>query len=121
MLFIRGEDSAVRAQWAGKPLIWHIYPQAEQAHLPKLRAFLDLYCADLPPAAAQAQQALNLAWSDATQPANFDELWAAWWAERAVLAQHAQTWQQRQANLLDLAQLLVTYSRNAVEKHALIS
>ena len=121
ILFIRGEDSAVRAQWAGKPLIWHIYPQAEQAHLPKLQAFLDLYCADLPPAAAQAQQALNLAWSDATQPAHFDELWAAWWAERAVLAQHAQTWQQRQANLLDLAQLLVTYSRNAVEKHALIS
>ena len=118
ILFVRGEDSAVRAQWAGKALIWHIYPQAEQAHLPKLQAFLNLYCADLPPAAAQAQQALNLAWSDATQPANFHELWAAWWAERAVLAQHAQTWQQKQANLLDLAQLLVTHSLKAIEKQA---
>ena len=39
MAIVRGEDSFVRAQLAGKPLLWHIYPQAEQAHLPKLHAF----------------------------------------------------------------------------------
>lgn len=39
MLLIRGEDSFVRAQWAGKPFLWHIYPQAEHAHLDKLHAF----------------------------------------------------------------------------------
>lgn len=38
--FVRGEDSFVRAQWAGKPFIWHIYPQDEQAHMVKLKAFL---------------------------------------------------------------------------------
>ena len=38
--FVRGEDSFVRAQWAGKPFVWHIYPQAEDAHLAKLDAFL---------------------------------------------------------------------------------
>src|SRR3546814_2746608 len=32
---VRGEDSLVRALWAAKPLIWQIYPQAEQAHLDK--------------------------------------------------------------------------------------
>ncbi len=26
--FVRGEDSFVRAQWAGRPFIWHIYPAA---------------------------------------------------------------------------------------------
>ena len=40
---VRGEDSFVRAQWAGKPFIWDIYPQSDQAHEIKLDAFLDLY------------------------------------------------------------------------------
>ena len=40
---VRGEDSFVRAQLAGKPFIWHIYPQADFAHEAKLAAFLDLY------------------------------------------------------------------------------
>ena len=39
--FVRGEDSLVRALWAGKPLVWHIYPQDDGAHVPKLQAFLD--------------------------------------------------------------------------------
>ena len=40
---VRGEDSFVRAQLAGKPFLWHIYPQEDQAHEAKLAAFLDLY------------------------------------------------------------------------------
>lgn len=39
--FVRGEDSLVRALWAGKPFVWHIYPQPEDnAHHAKLNAFL---------------------------------------------------------------------------------
>ncbi|HSI56580.1 MAG TPA: elongation factor P maturation arginine rhamnosyltransferase EarP, partial [Ideonella sp.] len=37
---VRGEDSFVRAQWAGRPLLWHIYPQHDAAHDAKLEAFL---------------------------------------------------------------------------------
>jgi uncharacterized repeat protein (TIGR03837 family) len=37
--FVRGEDSIVRGIWAGKPLIWQIYPQTENTHLEKLRAW----------------------------------------------------------------------------------
>lgn len=51
---VRGEDSFVRAQLAGKPFIWHIYPQEDRAHEVKLAAFLDLYLNDAP-------QALRLA------------------------------------------------------------
>jgi uncharacterized repeat protein (TIGR03837 family) len=40
---VRGEDSFIRAQLAGKPFIWHIYPQEDRAHEIKLAAFLDLY------------------------------------------------------------------------------
>lgn len=38
-LIVRGEDSFVRAQLAGKPMLWHIYPQDERAHEVKLHAF----------------------------------------------------------------------------------
>ena len=39
--FVRGEDSLVRALWAGAPLVWQIYPQDDDAHHVKLEAFLD--------------------------------------------------------------------------------
>jgi uncharacterized repeat protein (TIGR03837 family) len=38
---VRGEDSLVRALWAGQALVWHIYPQDDLAHHAKLQAFLD--------------------------------------------------------------------------------
>ena len=38
---VRGEDSLVRALWAGQALVWHIYPQQDDAHHLKLEAFLD--------------------------------------------------------------------------------
>ena len=39
--FVRGEDSLVRALWAGKALVWQIYPQDDDAHHIKLDAFLN--------------------------------------------------------------------------------
>jgi uncharacterized repeat protein (TIGR03837 family) len=39
--FVRGEDSVIRALWAGKPFVWQIYPQHDGAHHVKLEAFLD--------------------------------------------------------------------------------
>lgn len=38
---VRGEDSLVRALWAGQPMVWHIYPQHDNAHHDKLNAFLN--------------------------------------------------------------------------------
>ncbi len=38
--FVRGEDSFTRAQWAGKPFVWQIYPQHDDAHHSKLEAFM---------------------------------------------------------------------------------
>ncbi len=40
--FVRGEDSIVRAIWAGKPFVWQIYPQDDGVHSVKLDAFLDM-------------------------------------------------------------------------------
>jgi len=38
--FVRGEDSLVRAIWAGRPFVWHIYPQHDGVHADKLEALL---------------------------------------------------------------------------------
>ena len=38
---VRGEDSFVRAQWAGQPFLWQAYPQHDGAHQAKLVAFID--------------------------------------------------------------------------------
>jgi len=43
--FVRGEDSIVRAIWAGKPFVWQIYPQDDGAHGAKLEAFLNMLAA----------------------------------------------------------------------------
>ena len=49
---VRGEDSVVRALWAGKPFLWQIYPQHDNVHHAKLTAFLDLLDAPKPLRAA---------------------------------------------------------------------
>lgn len=36
---VRGEDSFVRALWAGLPFFWHIYRQDDDVHLQKLHSF----------------------------------------------------------------------------------
>lgn len=55
--FVRGEDSLARALWAGRPFVWHIYPQHDDAHHAKLDAFLDWLPA--PP----SLRAFHLAWN----------------------------------------------------------
>jgi uncharacterized repeat protein (TIGR03837 family) len=43
---VRGEDSIVRAMWAGAPFVWHIYPQHDGVHARKLEALLSRMDAD---------------------------------------------------------------------------
>lgn len=105
--FVRGEDSCVRAQWAGKPFVWQIYPQHDAVHWEKLQAFLDLYSVGLDGAAAQAMQALWRAWNDEGDAAT---AWPAYAAATSRLAPHAQAWAGLLAendlalNLLDFCQ-----------------
>lgn len=80
--FVRGEDSVLRALWAGKPFVWHIYPQDDGADQPKLEAFMAQL--QLGENVRQLQRAWNgmLHGSAATQ------------AIGALDAKAAQTWQQ---------------------------
>jgi uncharacterized repeat protein (TIGR03837 family) len=64
--FVRGEDSFVRAQLAGRPFVWQIYPQDDGAHAVKLNAFHDLFLADAPGEVAQAVRTLSATWNGLT-------------------------------------------------------
>ncbi|MBK5532960.1 elongation factor P maturation arginine rhamnosyltransferase EarP [Pseudomonas sp. TH08] len=106
---VRGEDSFVRAQWAGRPMLWHIYQQDEDIHLDKLDAFLALYTKGLSPAAAEAMNGLWQAWS-AGLPIGEHWLNARnYWPE---LQENAEAWCLEQGLLADLAAALVQFYLN---------
>jgi uncharacterized repeat protein (TIGR03837 family) len=97
--FVRGEDSLVRAHWAGAPLVWQLYRQQEDTHLDKLEAWL---ARARWPAPAEA---LIRAWNrlDARAVARLLPLalqpaaWAAWQARSLE-------WSRQLAAQIDLAQ-----------------
>ena len=106
---VRGEDSFVRAQWAGRPLLWHIYEQEEDAHWVKLNAFLDLYAKGLSPQAAQAFTGLWHAWNAGADMAQSWNCVLEHWPE---ITAHAERWCLEQSLQADLAQALVLFYRN---------
>jgi uncharacterized repeat protein (TIGR03837 family) len=61
--FVRGEDSAVRALWAGHPHIWQIYEQDDGVHADKLNAFTTRWMRDWSPALREQVLAWWRAWN----------------------------------------------------------
>jgi uncharacterized repeat protein (TIGR03837 family) len=104
--FVRGEDSFVRAQWAGRPFLWQIYRQAEDAHLDKLSAFLDLFLTGQSTARAEAWRALFLAWNGI---GDFGAAWHACAEWQPDYAAHLQSWQKSLLKQDDLAQKLIDF------------
>jgi len=90
--FVRGEDSFVRAQWAERPFVWQAYPQADNAHLAKLDAFLNLYTDNA------AARSFFRAWNG---QGRLD--WPAFFAALPSLAAHAPRWAARIREHGDLA------------------
>ncbi|CAN7549101.1 elongation factor P maturation arginine rhamnosyltransferase EarP [Pseudomonas sp. LjRoot71] len=106
---VRGEDSFVRAQWAGRPLLWHIYQQADDVHLEKLDAFLELYKEGL---SADAQAALTRFWhawnTGGAVAQNWNQLLQSWPEQQ----EHAENWCLKQGSRADLAAALVQFYLN---------
>lgn len=109
--FVRGEDSFVRAQWAAKPFIWHIYTQDENLHHVKLKAFLQTYA----PATA-ALKAFALAWNDATDDNDWPALWSALAADVPEIARMATQWQHDMLANGDLASNLLLFAQQLKQK-----
>lgn len=102
---VRGEDSFVRAQWAGRPFIWHIYHQDENLHHVKLRAFLERY-------ASPAVTAFSLAWNgvDTGAPADWPALWEGLRDATSAIEARAMAWQQQMLEHGDLAGNLLAFA-----------
>lgn len=109
---VRGEDSFLRAQWAGRPMLWHIYRQDEGAHLVKLDAFLDRYTERLPSAVGEPMRQLCRAF-------NRNEDVSAQWIEFAgalpELMQHARVWPQIVLKNGDLLTRLVQFCEKRIQ------
>ncbi len=104
---MRGEDSALRAQWARRPFLWQLYPQQEGAHFDKLAAFLGLYGEGMAPQTAALVRQFAQAWNgDAT--ARLD--WPALVAALPALHDHGQRWQRQLAAQPDLASALIEFA-----------
>ena len=114
--FVRGEDSFVRAQWAERPFVWNVYPQAESAHRLKLDAFLELYATGLEPRAAAALHAFWHRWNhmDAV-PLNVAEAWRGFRSHAGNLTMHAKTWAERRVRDGDLSTRLARFARERVK------
>ncbi|UVL00259.1 elongation factor P maturation arginine rhamnosyltransferase EarP [Pseudomonas sp. B21-048] len=106
---VRGEDSFVRAQWAGRPLLWHIYRQDEDIHLDKLDAFLALYTQGLSEPAREAISGLWRRWNAGETMTDHWKSTRKHWPE---LEKHAETWCLEQALQADLAAALVQFYLN---------
>lgn len=109
---VRGEDSFLRAQWAGKPFIWHIYPQEDDYHLVKLEAFIHLYCDNLAPDIAVTWSELNLAFNQGLQSA-VKIHWQNLNPVSLHLLQHAKQWPINAINAADLATRLVQFVKKS--------
>lgn len=108
---VRGEDSFVRAQWAARPFLWHIYPQEEQAHMVKLDGFLDHYLAELPTATGQWLRGFSHA---INQGENTREWWAQWPDHAAIWQQHGRHWSHKLLQDGDLVTRLVKFLESRI-------
>jgi uncharacterized repeat protein (TIGR03837 family) len=105
---VRGEDSFVRAFWAGAPFVWRLYVQDDGAHAAKLDAFLARFLAGAPPALAAALRALFERWNgigsgSLAAPLSEPTLRAAWLAQCA-------RWRERLAAQDDLVTRLLRFA-----------
>lgn len=97
---VRGEDSIVRALWAGKPFVWHIYPQDDDAHHDKLNAFLDVL--EVSPSWRQFHYAWNAIPYASNPLGTYLQDWPLW-------AQQAEAARQRLGTQDDLASQLIGF------------
>jgi uncharacterized repeat protein (TIGR03837 family) len=102
--FVRGEDSWIRAIWAGKPFIWQPYLQTENTHMKKLDAFLEVFYADSN--AKQAACEAHRHWSAGHIP---EVTWGHFLNALPALRHYARQQAQQLAKQADLASKLVIF------------
>jgi uncharacterized repeat protein (TIGR03837 family) len=109
--FVRGEDSFIRAHWAGKPFVWQIYPQEDLVHLQKLDAFIAKYSATASP---ELSLTLATLWHHWNAGENCQEAWQSLVRQQANWIEHSQNWCDHLRVKPDLAANLVQFCQKAL-------
>ena len=115
--FVRGEDSFVRAIWAGRPMVWQIYVQEENAHLVKLDAFLGRYSANLSPQDAEKLAQFTIMWNVEALGEGSTQVMRDFFEALPRLGPHARDWARNLAEQADLADQLVRFIRNQKDQN----
>ena len=106
--FVRGEDSFMRAQWAGQPYVWHVYPQEDDAHLAKMDAFLTRIEGTLPVGVRLGQRTFWYAWN-AGDPITTVDAWPGYRAAMPGVTVLTAAWARALSRQPDLAEGLVKF------------
>ena len=116
--FVRGEDSFVRAQWANRPFVWHIYPQDKNLHHVKLDAFLKTYAVRLDHLAMISHSWNGIDSANIGEPHDWSALWTNVIAALPEISTHGVHWQQSMRHNGDLASNLLRFAtaRRAVSE-----
>jgi uncharacterized repeat protein (TIGR03837 family) len=112
--FVRGEDSFVRAQWAGRPFVWHIYPQAENAHQAKLDAFLAVYLEHTPAVPIEGVRELWHAWNGVIGAPPLAAAWQTFLRERPAQQQNLRQWLDSLEQVGDLTGNLLKFCQKMI-------
>jgi len=102
--FVRGEDSWVRAIWAGKPFIWQPYFQDENVHIKKLDAFLDLFYVNFEKKEVVCEA--HRYWAAGLTP---KDVWQAYLDNLKAIETYTYQQAKQQAKQTDLAAKLVIF------------
>jgi uncharacterized repeat protein (TIGR03837 family) len=105
---VRGEDSLVRAIWAGAPFLWQLYVQDDGAHNAKLAAFLDLYFAGADPVLESAARAAFERWNGKGDARSVEQIASSGSLEQAWTA-HALARRDTVAGQPDLVSRLIAF------------
>ena len=111
--FVRGEDSWVRAIWAGQAFIWQPYIQEEGTHLKKMQAFLDRYSQQASPELSTLLTAAHYSWSDAQ--AHDSKIFTELMQALSLAKQHALAEANRLAKQPDLLSKLLSFNEKLTE------
>jgi len=107
--FVRGEDSLVRAIWAGKAFIWQIYPQHDGAHHAKLDAFLTMM--EAPASLKAAHMAWNASKIESQTEYKTNQEFPKWpELDLPLWAQSAQNLSKKLRLQVDLASNLIAFA-----------
>jgi len=104
--FVRGEDSLVRAIWAGTPFIWQLYPQSDGVHVAKLDAFLARML-DGAPAPLGGLRRLFSSWNDLGATTDLRSDFAS--LDVAAWASQCRRFRNQCASLPDLTSALLDF------------